>query len=43
MFSGGEPTIHPEILGFMKMAAEKGVKIVNLNTNACASRTTASS
>ena len=33
MFSGGEPTIHPEILGFMKMASEKGVKIVNLNTN----------
>src|SRR6266700_5299877 len=27
MFSGGEPTIHPEILGFMKMATEKGVKI----------------
>src|SRR5437763_9892147 len=33
MFSGGEPTIHPEILGFMKMASEKGVKIVHLNTN----------
>src|SRR2546429_9296603 len=33
MFSGGEPTIRPEILGFMKMASEKGVKIVNLNTN----------
>jgi tetraether lipid synthase len=33
MFSGGEPTIHPEILGFMRMAAEKGVRIVNLNTN----------
>src|SRR5437016_7609744 len=33
MLSGGEPTIHPSILGFMKMASEKGVKIVNLNTN----------
>jgi uncharacterized radical SAM superfamily Fe-S cluster-containing enzyme len=33
MFSGGEPTIHPQIVGFMRMAAEKGVRIVNLNTN----------
>jgi hypothetical protein len=33
MFSGGEPTIHPHILDFMRMATAKGVKIVNLNTN----------
>jgi hypothetical protein len=33
MFSGGEPTIHPQILDFMRMADDKGVKIVNLNTN----------
>ena len=33
MFSGGEPTIHPEIVDFMRMATDKGVKIVNLNTN----------
>jgi uncharacterized radical SAM superfamily Fe-S cluster-containing enzyme len=33
MFSGGEPTIHPQIVDFMRMADDKGVKIVNLNTN----------
>ena len=33
MFSGGEPTIHPQILEFMEMALDKGVRTVNLNTN----------
>jgi uncharacterized radical SAM superfamily Fe-S cluster-containing enzyme len=33
MFSGGEPTIHPEILDFIALAYEKGVQAVNLNTN----------
>ena len=32
-FSGGEPTIHPEILPMMRMAIDKGIKIVMLNTN----------
>jgi len=32
-FSGGEPTIHPEILPMLRMAKEKGVKVVMLNTN----------
>jgi uncharacterized radical SAM superfamily Fe-S cluster-containing enzyme len=32
-FSGGEPTIHPEILPMLRMAGEKGVKVVMLNTN----------
>ena len=32
-FSGGEPTIHPEILPMLQMATEKGVKVVMLNTN----------
>ncbi len=33
MFSGGEPTIHPQILDFIKMAQDKGVNMVTLNTN----------
>src|SRR5918995_318464 len=33
MFSGGEPSIHPEILEFLGMAADKGVGTVVLNTN----------
>jgi uncharacterized radical SAM superfamily Fe-S cluster-containing enzyme len=33
MFSGGEPTIHPRILDFLRLAADKGVRYVNLNTN----------
>ena len=32
-FSGGEPTIHPEILPMMRMAKDKGVRLVMLNTN----------
>jgi uncharacterized radical SAM superfamily Fe-S cluster-containing enzyme len=32
-FSGGEPTIHPEILPMLRMAKDKGVKVVMLNTN----------
>ncbi len=32
-FSGGEPTIHPEILSFIAMAKERGIKAVMLNTN----------
>ena len=32
-FSGGEPTIHPEILPMLRMATEKGIKVVMLNTN----------
>lgn len=33
MFSGGEPTIHPQILDFLRMAKDKGVRMVTLNTN----------
>jgi len=32
-FSGGEPTIHPDILPMLRMAQDKGVKVVMLNTN----------
>ena len=32
-FSGGEPTIPPDILPMLRMAKEKGVKVVMLNTN----------
>ena len=32
-FSGGEPTIHPEILPMLRMANDKGIKVVMLNTN----------
>ncbi len=33
MFSGGEPSIHPQILEFCAMARDKGVQTVVLNTN----------
>lgn len=33
MFSGGEPSIHPQILDFLRMAKAKGVRTVVLNTN----------
>jgi uncharacterized radical SAM superfamily Fe-S cluster-containing enzyme len=33
MFSGGEPSIHPQILEFCAMAHDKGVGTVVLNTN----------
>ncbi len=33
MLSGGEPSIHPQILDFIAMAREKGVRHVVLNTN----------
>jgi uncharacterized radical SAM superfamily Fe-S cluster-containing enzyme len=33
MFSGGEPSIHPQILEFCAMACDKGVRTVVLNTN----------
>ena len=32
-FSGGEPTIHPEIVPMLSMAKEKGIGVVMLNTN----------
>ena len=32
-FSGGEPTIHPEILPMIRMAKDKQIKVVMLNTN----------
>jgi len=32
-FSGGEPTIHPLILDFIKLAKDKGIRHVMLNTN----------
>ena len=32
-FSGGEPTIHPDIIEFVAMAHARGVKHVMLNTN----------
>jgi hypothetical protein len=31
--SGGEPTIHPQILEFIAMAKERGIRVVMLNTN----------
>jgi uncharacterized radical SAM superfamily Fe-S cluster-containing enzyme len=33
MFSGGEPSIHPQILEFCAMARDKGIRSVVLNTN----------
>jgi uncharacterized radical SAM superfamily Fe-S cluster-containing enzyme len=33
MFSGGEPSIHPDILEFCALAGDKGVRTVVLNTN----------
>jgi hypothetical protein len=32
-FSGGEPTIHPQIIDFVELAYARGVKHVMLNTN----------
>ncbi len=32
-FSGGEPTIHKDIVAFIEMAQERGIKVVMLNTN----------
>ncbi len=32
-FSGGEPSIHPQIITFMEMAKERGIRTVMLNTN----------
>jgi hypothetical protein len=32
-FSGGEPTIHPQILDFIALAQAKGIGLVMLNTN----------
>ncbi len=32
-FSGGEPSLHPEILDFIELAQEKGISYVMLNTN----------
>lgn len=32
-FSGGEPTIHRDILPMIRMAQDKGIKVVMLNTN----------
>ena len=32
-FSGGEPTIHPDILPMLRLAKDKGIKVVMLNTN----------
>ena len=31
--SGGEPSIHPQILEFIRLANEKGIGLVTLNTN----------
>jgi uncharacterized radical SAM superfamily Fe-S cluster-containing enzyme len=33
MFSGGEPTIHPDILAMVDLAQERPIGAVNLNTN----------
>jgi uncharacterized radical SAM superfamily Fe-S cluster-containing enzyme len=33
MFSGGEPSIHPQILEFCALARDKGIRNVVLNTN----------
>ncbi len=32
-FSGGEPTLHPQIIDMIRMAQDKGVRHVMLNTN----------
>jgi len=32
-FSGGEPTLHPQILDFIALAKQKGITYVMLNTN----------
>ncbi|MEX0833516.1 MAG: radical SAM protein [Actinomycetota bacterium] len=33
MFSGGEPTLHPELASFVRLANELGVSQVTINTN----------
>lgn len=33
MFSGGEPTIHPDILAMIDLAQQRPINAVNLNTN----------
>jgi len=33
MFSGGEPSIHPQIMEFMQMAKDRGISQIFLNTN----------
>jgi hypothetical protein len=33
MLSGGEPTIHPEIVSFIELAQDRGIRSVMLNTN----------
>jgi len=32
-FSGGEPTIHPQIIDFVKAAKDRGIPFVMINTN----------
>ncbi len=32
-FSGGEPTIHPQIIDFVKAAKDRGISFVMINTN----------
>jgi 7,8-dihydro-6-hydroxymethylpterin dimethyltransferase len=32
-FSGGEPSVHPEILGMLQAAKDKGIRYVMLNSN----------
>ena len=32
-FSGGEPTIHPQIIDFVKAAKARGIRFVMINTN----------
>ena len=32
-FSGGEPTIHPQIIDFVKAAKDRGIRFVMINTN----------
>jgi hypothetical protein len=32
-FSGGEPTIHPEVVEFVEMAKARGIRFVMVNTN----------
>jgi uncharacterized radical SAM superfamily Fe-S cluster-containing enzyme len=32
-FSGGEPSLHPQIIDFIKLAKDKGIQYVMLNTN----------